>query len=60
MVPLLLCLVKKEPAEKLPIIECAGDCIFKDAEYCLKAQELGFKVYTTDELIVQYRGKDTP
>ena len=57
MVPLILCLVKKELADKLPIIECAGDCIFKDAEYCLKAQELGFKVYTTDELLVQYRGK---
>ncbi|MFH1706133.1 MAG: glycosyltransferase [Patescibacteria group bacterium] len=57
MVPLLLCIVKKELIDKLPLIECAGDCIFKDAEYCLKAQELGFGVYTTDELIVQYRGK---
>ena len=57
MVPLILCVIKKELADKLPIIPCAGDCIFKDAEYCLKARELGFKVYTTDELIVQYRGK---
>lgn len=57
MVPLILCIVKKPLLDKLPIPDCAGDCIFKDAEYCLKAQELGFKVYTTDELIVQYRGK---
>ena len=57
VVPLLLCLVKKELLEKLPIPECAGECIFKDSEYCLKARELGFKSYTTDELIVQFRGK---
>jgi len=57
VVPLLLCIVKKELLDKLPIPECAGDCIFKDAEYCLKAKELGFKIYTTDELVVQYRGK---
>ncbi len=57
MVPLLLCIVKKELVDKLPIPENAGDSIFRDADYCLKAQELGFKVYATDKLIVQYRGK---
>lgn len=53
----LICAIIKKPLlDKLPIPEKLGENAFVDADYCLEAKKLGFKTYSTAELIVQYKG----
>lgn len=49
-------IIKKELLKKLPLPENFGDNPFIDADYCLEAQKLGFKIYATTDVIVQYAG----
>ncbi len=49
-------LVKKDLLKKLPLPANFGDNPFVDADYCLEARKLGFKIYATSELQVQYSG----
>ena len=49
-------IIKKDLIKKLPLPENIGTNPFVDADYCLRAQKLGFKIYATPDLIVQYKG----
>lgn len=49
-------IIKKELLKKLPLPEKIGENIFADADYCLEAEKLGFKIYATTDLVVQYGG----
>lgn len=53
---LLCAIVKKELLEKILLPEEIGTSQFIDADFCLEAKKLGFKTYTTDEVIVRYKG----
>ena len=53
LVPLLCCIISKELIERIGEPEKAGD-ILKDADYCLRAAEAGFKIYSTDKFSVQF------
>ncbi len=49
-------IIKKALLDKLPLPDNFGENPFVDADYCLEAQKLGFKIYATTEVIVQYAG----
>lgn len=58
VVPFYFCIVHKDLAEKMELPETLGEDIFEDADYCLQAQANGFKVYSTDEVMVRYEGEE--
>lgn len=55
---LICCYVSKNLMAKLPLPENPGTDVFVDSDYCLRALQLGFKNYATDEVIVQYAGAE--
>jgi glycosyltransferase involved in cell wall biosynthesis len=53
---LICAIVKKALIKKLPLPERVSDSPFIDGDYCLQARKLGFKIYATSDVIVQYSG----
>lgn len=56
VVPLICAIISKDLIKKQGIPQNGGVDIFIDADYCLQAISKGFKIYSTDELIVNYGG----
>lgn len=49
-------IIKKALLQKMKLPEKIGENPFIDADFCLEAQKLGFKIYATADLSVQFSG----
>lgn len=54
--PMYCVIISAALVKKLGVPENLGQNIFIDADYCMAAEQAGFKLYTTDKLSVVYQG----
>ena len=56
VLPMYCVIISKAVADKVGIPDNLGSDTFIDADYCLTVAKAGFKLYSTDKLVVTYQG----